>query len=71
MHGNMPVRQALMIASNAYLGDLESAGRYAESLEASVPGFIDGVLSGEIEICKLPQHNALLVDGLRKAGLPE
>ena len=27
MHGNMPVRQALMIASNAYLGDLESAGR--------------------------------------------
>jgi len=29
------------------------------------------VLSGEIEVCKLPEHNALLVDGLRKAGLPE
>jgi TolB-like protein/class 3 adenylate cyclase len=70
MHGNMPVRQALMIASNAYLGDLESAGQYAESLEASVPGFIAGVLSGEIKICKLPEHNVLLVDGLRKAGLP-
>jgi hypothetical protein len=28
------------------------------------------VLSGEIKICKLPEHNVLLVDGLRKAGLP-
>ncbi len=69
MHGNMPVRQALMIACNAYLGDLQAAEHYAESLAASVPGFIPGVLSGDIEVCKMPEHNALLVDGLRKAGL--
>ena len=69
MHGNMPVRQALMIACNAYLGDLQAAEHYAESLATSVPGFIPGVLSGDIEVCKMPEHNALLVDGLRKAGL--
>jgi TolB-like protein len=64
-----PVLQGLMVAANAYLGDLEQAKSHAQSLKAFAPEFLPAVLSGEIEVCKLPEHNALLVEGLRKSGL--
>jgi TolB-like protein len=69
MHARMPVRQALMIACNAYLGNLEVAKTHAGTLMSFSPDFIPGLLSGEIEVCKLPEHNTLLVEGLRQAGL--
>ncbi len=60
---------ASMVAANAYLGDLESAKSHAETLKAFAPDFLPAVLSGKIEVCKLPEHNKLFVEGLRRAGL--
>jgi len=65
----MPFRQVVMVAGYGYLGDLEAAKLHVEALRAFAPDFLSDVLSGKIEICKLPEHNALLVEGLRKAGL--
>jgi hypothetical protein len=47
------------------------AGSWIGALNAFSPDFLPAVLSGKFEVCKLPEHNALLVAGLRKAGLPE
>ncbi len=69
MHARMPVCQALTIACNAYLGDLETAKLHAELLTDFAPNFIPSVLSGRIEVCKMPEHNSLLMEGLRRAGL--
>ncbi len=38
-------------------------------LKEFAPDFIPVVLSGEMEMYKMPKHNALLLEGLRKAGL--
>ncbi len=40
-------------------------------LEAFAPDFLPSILCGDMTLYKMPEHNALLVDGLRKAGLPE
>ena len=69
MTSKMPIRQLLMIASFGHVGDLEDAAHHVKALKEFAPDFIPGVLSGEIEMYKMPEHNALLVDGLRKAGL--
>ncbi|MDH3673178.1 MAG: adenylate/guanylate cyclase domain-containing protein [Gammaproteobacteria bacterium] len=66
-----PIRRALMIACCAYTGDSQGAVRHAQELNAFAPDFIPSVLSGAMTLYKMPEHNALLVDGLRKAGLPE
>ncbi len=64
-----PVLKGLMVAANAYLGDLKAATSHAEALKSFAPDFLHAVLSGKIEVCKLPEHNKLLVEGLRQAGL--
>ena len=64
-----PVLQALMVAANAHLGDVETATSHADGLKDFAPDFLDAVLSGETRVCKQPAHNALLVEGLRKSGL--
>ncbi|MEM7122091.1 MAG: adenylate/guanylate cyclase domain-containing protein [Pseudomonadota bacterium] len=69
MHARMPVCQALMIATSAYLGNMDAANQHAAFLDGFAPKFVPGVLAGRIEVCKLPEHNALLIEGLRKAGL--
>jgi len=66
-----PVNQGLLVAANAYLGDTEAARSHAQSLEAFAPGFLQAMLSGEVEVCRLPEHNTLFVEGLLKAGFPE
>ena len=63
-----PVLQGLMAAAHAYLGDLDSARSHAEEIKGFAPEFLNAVLSGEIEVCKMPDHNKLLVDGLREAS---
>jgi tetratricopeptide (TPR) repeat protein len=55
-------------AYQMHLGDLESARSHAEAIKSFAPDFLNAVLSGEIEVCKLPDHNKLLVDGLREAS---
>jgi len=69
MHATMPFRQVVIVASYGYLGDLEAAKSHVEALDAFAPEFLPAVLSGNIEVCKLPEHNALVVEGLRRAGL--
>ncbi len=71
MHPKAPIRRTLMIASHGYLGELEEAARHAADLEAFSPDFLPIVLRGEMTFYKAPEHNKLLVDGIRKAGLPE
>jgi len=61
----------LMIASHGYLGELEEAARHAADLKAFSPDFLPIVLRGKMTLYKMPEHNKLLVDGIRKAGLPE
>ena len=71
METRAPIRRALMIACCAYAGEFEEATRNAEFLESVAPDFIPSILRGDLTLYKLPEHNALLVDGLRKAGLTE
>ena len=63
-----PVLQGLLAAAYAYLGDLKSARSHAEAIRGFAPDFLDAVLSGEVEVCKMPEHNKLLVDGLGAAS---
>ena len=69
MHPKGPIRRALMIACCGHTGDLEGVARQVEHLEAFAPDFLPSILSGDMTLYKMPEHNALLVDGLRKAGL--
>jgi TolB-like protein len=69
MHARMPNRQVVMVAGYGYLGDLQAAKSHVDALKAFAPDFLPAVLSSEIEVFKLPEHNALLVEGLRRAGL--
>ena len=71
MHGRAPIRRALMVACCAQGGDHEGAKAHAESLQSFSPDFASSILRGELTLYKLPEHNALLADGLRKAGLTD
>ncbi len=64
-----PVLKGLMVAANAYRGDMEAAASHAEALKAFAPEFLNAVLSRKTEVCNLPEHNELFVKGLRLAGL--
>jgi len=64
-----PIRRALMIASCIYTDDPEGAAHHAHKLETFAPDFIPSILSGAMTLYKMPEHNSLLVEGLRKAGL--
>jgi hypothetical protein len=66
-----PVNQGMLAAAHAYLGDLEAARPHAQALEDFAPEFVQAVLSGQVEVCKSPEHNRLFIEGLRKAGLTE
>ncbi len=71
MHSKAPYRRALMIACCGHLGHLDEAARQVTDLYAFAPDFLPSVLRGDMIIYKMPAHNALFVDGLRKAGPPE
>ena len=66
-----PIRRALMVACCAFTDDPEGAARHAHELDAFAPDFIPGILSGEMTLYKMPEHNELLLKGLRKAGLQQ
>lgn len=68
MTPNAPIRRALMIAICTYTNDPEGAKQHAQELDTFSPDFVPGLLSGEITLYKMPKHNALLLDGLRKYG---
>ncbi len=71
MHPKAPIRRALMIACYGHAGDLDEAARQAANLKEFAPDFLLSILRGEMTLYKMAEHNALLVNGIRKAGLPE
>ncbi len=71
MHPRAPIRRALMIACCVQSGELEEAREHLEFLESFSPDFLPSVLRGDLSLYKMPEHNALLVEGLRQAGLSE
>ncbi len=71
MGSKAPIRRALMIACCAYTDDPAGAARHAQELKAFAPDFIPSILSGAMTLYKMPEHNTLLVDGLRKAGFAD
>lgn len=62
-----PIRRALMIASAAHLGQPDAGWPHVQALSNFAPAFLNSILSGELVLYKLPEHNALLVEGLKKA----
>ncbi|MEE8305497.1 MAG: tetratricopeptide repeat protein, partial [Candidatus Tectomicrobia bacterium] len=71
MGPKLPFRRALMIACCAYTDDPAGAARHAQELETFAPDFISSILSGAMTLYKMPEHNSLLVEGLRKAGFAQ
>jgi TolB-like protein/Flp pilus assembly protein TadD len=71
MHPRAPIRRTLMIACCAFNGDLEEAKDHIDYLESFSPEFIPSVLRGDLTLYKMSEHNALLAEGLRKAGITE
>jgi len=71
LHSKAPIRRALMVASCAQTGDLEQATRHAEELKIFSPDFISTIVRGDLSLYKMPEHNKLLIDGLRKAGFKD
>jgi hypothetical protein len=68
LHGRMPVRQLVMIAAYGHLGDTKAAA-HIDTMREFAPHRLAEVLAGEYEIFRSGKDNALLVEGLRMAGL--
>jgi hypothetical protein len=66
-----PIRRALMIVCCVECGKREEAMRHAETLKSFAPDFLSSLLRGDLTLYRRPEHNALLVEGLRRSGLAE
>ena len=71
MHPRAPIRRALMIACCVHKGEFKKAREHVDFLKSLAPDFIPSILRGDLTLYRMPEHNALLVDGLRKAGSTE
>ena len=60
-----------MIACCVHDGDMAEAMKHNDFLKTFSPDFIPSVLRGDLTLYKLPEHNALLTEGLRKAWQSE
>lgn len=70
-HPVAPIRRAMMIAYAAEVGDKELLDIHLTALNDFAPGFIGGLFRGENQIFARQEHTEMLLDGLRKAGLPK
>ena len=68
-HPAAPVRRVLMIAYAAETGDAALLRLHLEKLQSVAPDFIASVFRGDYRPFHRPEHMALLLDSLRKAGL--
>ena len=66
-----PIRRAMMIAYAAEAGNQILLETHREDLMRSSPDFIDSLFRGENQLFQKPEHTAILLDGLRKAGFPD
>ncbi len=68
-HPNAPIRRAMMIAYAAEAGNQVLLETHRTELIRFAPDFIDSLFRGENQLFQRPEHMAMLLDGLRKAGL--
>ena len=69
-HPNAPIRRAMMIAYAAESGDPQLLKSHLDALMEFAPNFIDSLFRGDNRLFQKPEHMNMLLDGLRKAGLP-
>jgi tetratricopeptide (TPR) repeat protein len=69
LHGRMPARQLVMIAAYGHLRDVQAANTHVAAIRAFAADTLETVLAGQYEIFKMREHNSLLLEGLRLAGL--
>lgn len=69
-HPNAPIRRAMMIAYAAESGDQELLKRHLNALLEFAPDFISSLFRGDNRLFQKSEHMKILLDGLRKAGLP-
>jgi TolB-like protein/class 3 adenylate cyclase len=70
-HPVAPIRRAMMIAYAAEIGDQELLDTHLDALNRFSPDFTGSLFRGENRIFARQEHMDLLLDGLRKAGLPK
>ena len=68
---NAPIRRAMMIAYAAEAGDQQMLKTHLDELTRFAPEFIDSLFRGDNQLFQQPEHMEMLLDGLRKAGLPK
>ena len=60
-----PIRRTLVASSLAHMGRPDDALRCLSVLQERNPTFISRVLEGQVALYQLPEHQNLLIDGLR------
>ncbi len=65
----VPFRRAVMIACCAQIGDMERAARERAVLDGFAPDFLASLFRAEVQVFGRPEDMALLLDGLRLAGV--
>ncbi len=63
-----PIRRALMIAYAAEANNHSLLETHRLELMRFAPDFVDSLFRGENQLFQQPEHTAMLLDGLRKAG---
>ncbi len=69
-HPAAPIRRALMIACAAETGDAELLRTHRDYLRGVAPDFVPSLFRGDHRPYHHPEHMAMLLASLRKAGLP-
>jgi tetratricopeptide (TPR) repeat protein len=64
-----PIRRVLMIAYAVEVGDAPLLRTHLEKLQSVAPDFIPSLFRGDYRPFHRPEHMAMLLDSLRKAGL--
>ena len=64
-----PMRRVLMVAFAAQVGDQPLFRKHLGRLQAVAPDFIPSLFRGDYRPLHRPEHMALLLDSLRKAGM--
>jgi adenylate cyclase len=66
---NAPIRRVLMVIYAGAVGDTPLLRTHLEKLQSVAPDFIPSLFRGDYRPFHRPEHMAMLLDSLRKAGL--
>ena len=68
-HGSAPIRRVMMVVYAAKAGDAALLRTHLERLNTIAPDFVPSLFRGDYLPFHQPQHNQMLLDSLRAAGL--